>query len=62
MIRRARCTGDRKSDPNDVTSESFVSDDIEIETVNRRKDSGFDSIMLELKLTDEKKLEDFHLF
>ena len=39
-----------------VKSESFVSDDCEIEpVVKKRKDSAFDSIMLELKLMDENK-------
>ena len=54
-IRRIRSTGDGTSDPDDVKSELFVSDDSEIEpVVKKRKDSAFDSIMLELKLMDEK--------
>ena len=44
------------SDADDVRSESFFSDDSEIEPiVKKRKDSAFDSIMLELKLVDENK-------
>ena len=53
---RTRSFGDGTSDPDDVKSESFVSDDSEIEpVVKKRKDSAFDSIMLELKLMDENK-------
>ena len=57
LIPRTRSTGDGTSDPGDVKSESFVSDDSEIEPVvkNIVKDSAFDSIMLELKLMDENK-------
>ena len=55
-IIRTRSTGDGTSDPDDVKSELFVSDDSEIEpVVKKRKDSAFDSIMLELKLMDENK-------
>ena len=51
-----RSTGDGTSDPDDVKSELFVSDDSEIEpVVKKRKDSAFDSIMLELKLMDENR-------
>ena len=53
-ITRTRSTGDGTSDPDDA--ELFVSDDSEIEpVVKKRKDSAFDSIMLELKLMDENK-------
>ena len=56
LIMRTRSIGDGTSDPDDVKSESFVSDDSEIEpVVKKRKDSAFDSIMLELKLMDENK-------
>ena len=56
LITRTRSIGDGTSDPDDVKSESFVSDDSEIEpVVKKRKDSAFDSIMLELKLMDENK-------
>ena len=55
-IIRTMSTGDGTSDPDDVKSELFVSDDSEIEpVVKKRKDSAFDSIMLELKLMDENK-------
>ena len=55
-ITRTRSTGDGTSDPDDVKSELFVSDDSEIEpVVKKRKDSAFDSIMLELKLMYENK-------
>ena len=55
-IIRTRSTGDGTSNPDDVKSELFVSDDSEIEpVVKKRKDSAFDSIMLELKLMDENK-------
>ena len=55
-ITRTRSTGDGTSDPDDVKSELFVSDDSEIEpVVKKRKVSAFDSIMLELKLMDENK-------
>ena len=56
MNTRTRSIGDETCHPDDVISESFVSDDSEIEpVVKKRKDSGFDSIMLELKLMDENK-------
>ena len=56
LITRTRSVGDGTSDRDDVKSESFVSDDSEIEpVVKKRKDSAFDSIMLELKLMDENK-------
>ena len=56
LITRTRSIGDGRSDPDDVKSELFVSDDSEIEpVVKKRKNSAFDSIMLELKLMDEKK-------
>ena len=56
LITRTRSIGVGTSDPDDVKSESFVSDDSEIEpVVKKRKDSAFDSIMLELKLMDENK-------
>ena len=56
MITRTKSTGDGTSDPDDAKSELFVSDDSEIEpVVKKRKDSAFDSIMLELKLMDEIK-------
>ena len=56
LITRKRSIGDGTSDPDDVKSESFVSDDSEIEpVVKKRKDSAFDSIMLKLKLIDENK-------
>ena len=56
LITRTKSTGDGTSDPDDVKSELFVSDDSEIEpVVKKRKDSAFDSIMLELKLMDENK-------
>ena len=56
LITRTKSTGDGTSDPDDVKSELFVSDDSEIEPlVKKRKDSAFDSIMLELKLMDENK-------
>ena len=56
LIKRTKSTGDGTSDPDDVKSELFVSDDSEIEpVVKKRKDSAFDSIMLELKLMDENK-------
>ena len=56
LITRTKSTGDGTSDPEDVKSELFVSDDSEIEpVVKKRKDSAFDSIMLELKLMDENK-------
>ena len=46
----------KKNDPDDAKSELFVSDDSEIEpVVKKRKDSAFDSIMLELRLMDENK-------
>ena len=55
-ITRTRSIGDGTSDPDDAKSELFVSDYIEIEpVVKKRKDSAFDSIMLELKLMDENK-------
>ena len=53
---RTKSTGDGEKDPEDVKSESFVNDDNEIKpVVKKRKDSAFDSIMLELKLMDENK-------
>ena len=56
LITRTRSTGDGTSDPYDGKSELFVNDDSEIEPVGKkRKDSAFDSIMLELKSMDEKK-------
>ena len=56
MITRTRSIGDGTSDPDDVKSESFVSDDSEVEpVVKKQKDSALDSIMLELKLMDENK-------
>ena len=55
-IARTRRIDDGISDPDDAKSELFVSDDSEIEpVVKKRKDSAFDSIMLELKLMDENK-------
>ena len=56
LITRTRTIGDGTSDSDDVKSESFVSDDSEIEpVVKKQKDSAFNSIMLELKLMDENK-------
>ena len=56
MIKRTKSSGDGTSDPDDVKSGLFVSDDSEIEPVVKKwKDSAFDSIMLELKLMDENK-------
>ena len=56
LITRTKSVGDGTSDRDDVKSESFVSDDSEIEPVlKKRKDSAFDSIMLEPKLMDENK-------
>ena len=56
LITRTKSTGDGTSDPDDVKSELFVSDDSEIEpVVKKRKDSAFDSLMLELKLMDGNK-------
>ena len=56
LITRTRSIGDGTSEPDDVKSESFVSDDSGTEpVVKKRKDSAFDSIMLELKLMDENK-------
>ena len=56
LITRTKSIGDETSDPDDVKSESVVSDDSEIKPVfKKRKDSAFDSIMLELKLMDENK-------
>ena len=56
MVTRTRSIDDGTSDPDDVKLESFVSDDSEIEpVVKKRKDSAFDSVMLELKLMDENK-------
>ena len=53
-ITRTTSISDGTSDPDDAKSELFVSDDSEIEPiVKKRKDSAFDSIMLELKLMDE---------
>ena len=47
LITRTRSVSDGTSEPDDVKSESFVSDDSEIEpVVKKRKDSAFDSIML----------------
>ena len=58
LITRTLSTGDGTSDPDDGKSESFVSDDSEIEpVVKKRKVSAFDSIMLELKLMDENKIK-----
>ena len=55
-IKRTKSSGDVTSDADDVRSESFFSDDSEIEPiVKKRRDSAFDSIMLELKLVDENK-------
>ena len=55
-LQDADTSTDGTSDPDDVKSESFVSDDSEIEpVVKKRKDSAFDSIMLELKLMDKNK-------
>ena len=54
LITRTRSIGDGTSNPDDVKSESFVTDDSEIEpVVKKRRDSAFDSKMLELKLMDE---------
>ena len=59
LIMRTKSTGDGTSDSDDVKSELFVSDDSEIEpVVKKRKDSAFDSIMLELKLMDENKTKE----
>ena len=56
LITRTKSTGDIKNNPDDVKSESFVSDDSEIEpVVKKRKNSAIDSIMLELKLMDKNK-------
>ena len=53
LITRTKSTGDGRSDPHDVKSEIFVSDDSETEPiVKKRKESAFDSIKLELKLMD----------
>ena len=52
-IKRTKSSDDVTSD---VRTESFFSDDSEIEPiVKKRRDSAFDSIMLELKLVDENK-------
>ena len=62
LITRTRSIGDGKNDPDDVKSESFVSDDSEIEPdVKKRKDSAFDSIMLEIKLMDENEAKELQL-
>ena len=56
LITRTTSIGDGTNDPDDVKSESFVSDDSETEpVVKKRKDSAFDSIMLELKPMVENK-------
>ena len=56
LITRTGSIFDGTSDPDDVKSESFVSDDSEIEpAVKKRKDSALDSKMLELKLMNENK-------
>ena len=50
-ITRAKSTGDGKGDLDDVILEIFVSHDSDIEpVVIKRKNSPFDSIMIELKL------------
>ena len=55
-IKRTKSSGDVTSDADDVKTESFFRDDSEIEPiVKKRRDSAFDSIMLELKLVDENK-------
>ena len=56
LIKRTKSSGDVTSDADVVRTESFLSDDSEIEPiVKKRRDSAFDSIMLELKLVDENK-------
>ena len=55
-VKRTKSSGDTRSDADDVRTESYFSDDIEIESiVKKRRDSAFDSIMLELKLVDKNK-------
>ena len=56
LITRTGSIADGTSDTDDIKSESFVSDDSEIElVVKKRKDSAFDSRMLKPKLMDENK-------
>ena len=55
-IKRTKSSDDATSDADDVRAESFFSDDSEIEPiVNKRRDSAFNSKMLELKIVDENK-------
>ena len=55
-IRRTKSSVDATSDADDVRTESFSSDDSEVEpTVKKKRDSAIDSIMLKLKLVDENK-------
>ena len=56
MITKTKSTGDETSDQDNVKSESFVSDDSEIEpSVKKQEDSAFHSIMLHLKLLDKNE-------
>ena len=53
---RTKSTVDGTSDPDDLKSELFVSDNSEFEpVVKKRKDSAFCSIRIELKLRDQNK-------
>ena len=55
-MQRTKSAGDGRSDPDDLKSESIDSDESEIKpVVKKRMDSAFDSVMLELKLMEEKK-------
>ena len=55
-IKRTKKSGDATSDADDVGTESFFSDDSGIEPiVKKKRDSAFDSIMLEQKLVDENR-------
>ena len=58
MIMETSSTDDETGDPDNLKSESYASDDSEIEPVVKiRKDSAFDPIMLGLDLADENKTE-----
>ena len=62
LITRTKSTGNGTIDPDEVKSESFVSDDSEIEPlINKRKVSAFDSKMLEPKLPVEIKQKKLQL-
>ena len=62
-INRTKSSGDVTSDADDLRTDSFFSDDSEIESiVKKKRDSAFDSIMLELKLVDENKTKSAAIF